>query len=57
MKEFKIEITEFLSKIVEVKANNVDEAIEKVKIMYDEETIILDSNNFVNKEIKMVNNE
>ena len=34
METFKIEIKEFLSKIVEIEAKNVDEAISKVKEMY-----------------------
>ena len=57
MKEFKIEITETLSKIIEIQANDVDEALEAIKEMYYQELIILDSRDFVDKEIKMVNNE
>ena len=57
MKEFKVEITETLSKIVEIQANDVDEALEAIKEMYYKELIILDSRDFVDKEINMVNNE
>ena len=57
MKKFKIEITEILSKTFDIEANSEEEALEKVEILYKQEKIILDSNNFVDKEIKMVNNE
>ncbi len=33
-------------------ANSVDEAIQKVKVMYEQEIIVLDSNDFFDKEIK-----
>lgn len=51
MKTFKIEIQEFLSEIVEVKAENVDEAISKVRELYRNEKIILNYNNYVTTEI------
>lgn len=51
MKTFKIEIQEFLSEIIEVKAESFDEAITKVKEMYRNEEIILDYNNHVTTEI------
>ena len=51
METFKIEIKEFLSKIVEIEAKNVDEAISKVKEMYLEEVVILSENDFVTYEI------
>ena len=51
METFKIEIKEFLSKIVEIEAKNVDEAISKVKEMYLEEEVILSENDFVTYEI------
>jgi len=52
MKKFKIEIQELLSKIVEIEANNIDEAISKVKEMYQKEEAILDSDDYVTTEIK-----
>lgn len=51
METFKIEIQEFLSKIVEIKAQNIDEAIVKAKEMYKSEEIVLDSQDFVMTEI------
>ncbi len=52
METFKIEIQEFLSKIIEVEASNVEEAVSKVKEMYRKEEIILDSENYVTTEIE-----
>lgn len=52
METFKIEIQEFLSKIIEVEASNADEAITKVKEMYNKEEIVLDSGDFVTTEIE-----
>ena len=51
METFKIEIKEFLSRIIEIDAKNVDEAISKVKEMYLEEEVILSENDFVTYEI------
>lgn len=51
MKTFKIEVQEFLSRIIEIKAENVDEAISKIKKMYQSEKIILDSDDYVKTEI------
>lgn len=50
-KKHKIEVQEFLSRIVEVEAKNQEEAISKVKKMYQNEEIVLDSDNFVTTEI------
>lgn len=51
MKTFKIEVQEFLSRIVEIEAKNIDEAISKVTEMYQNEEIVLDSEDFVTTEI------
>jgi hypothetical protein len=52
METFKIEVQEFLSRIVEIEANNIDEAISTVKQMYQNEEIVLDSEDFVAIEIE-----
>jgi hypothetical protein len=57
MKTFEFEIKEFLSRIIEVKANTEDEALEKVKEMYQKEEIILDSSDYVDTEINKFENE
>lgn len=52
METFKIEIQEFLSKIIEIEAENIDDAIIKVKEMYRKEEIILDCDDYVTTEIE-----
>jgi hypothetical protein len=52
METFKIEIQEFLSRIIEIEAENIDEAISTVKQMYQNEEIVLDSGDFVSTEIE-----
>ena len=43
---FSIKVTETLSKIVEVKANTINDAIYEVKNMYKTSKIILDADDF-----------
>jgi hypothetical protein len=43
MQTFKIEIQEFLSRIIEVEAETKDKAISKVRELYRNEEIVLDS--------------
>lgn len=52
METFKIEIQEFLATVVEVEADSVCEAISKVREMYGNEEIILDSSDYLTTEIK-----
>lgn len=51
MELFKIEVQEFLSKIVEIEAENAEDAISKVREMYRNEEIVLDAGNYVTTEI------
>ncbi len=51
MEIFKIEIQEFLSKIIEIEGENINEAVSKVKEMYNNQEIVLDYNNYVSTEI------
>lgn len=51
METFKIEVQEFLSRIVEIEAKNIDEAISKVKKLYNSEEIVLDDEDFITSEI------
>ncbi len=57
METFKIEIQEFLSRIIEVEAENIDEAISKTKEVYQKEGIVLDNDDFVTSEIKEYKDE
>lgn len=43
MEEYEIEITETLSRVVKVKADNLAEAIEKASDMYYGEQVVLDA--------------
>ncbi len=52
METFKIEIQEFLSKIIEIEAKNIDEAVSKVREMYRSQEIVLDSEDYVTTEIE-----
>lgn len=54
METFKIEIQELLSRIVEVEANSIEEAISKVREMYRKEEIVLDSSNHVSTDIEIL---
>ena len=51
MKKFRIEITEVLSRIVEIEAENEDDAVEKVWQMYRNCDVILDASDYVETEI------
>jgi hypothetical protein len=50
MKKFKIEVKETLSRIIEIDANSIDEALDDVKKIYKKEEIILDSDDFIEVE-------
>ncbi len=43
---YKIEIEELLQRVVEIEAENVNEAISKAKEKYRKEEYVLDENNF-----------
>ena len=47
METFKIEVQEFLSRVVEVEADSIDEAISKINEEYEKTEIVLDYNDFV----------
>ena len=50
MKKFKIEVQEILSKIIEIEATDIDQAIYEVKKMYESEEIILNENDYITTE-------
>ena len=54
MSIFKTEITETLQRTIEVEADNEGDALRKVKEMYKNEEIVLDSSDFVGVEIKKI---
>lgn len=53
MKAFKIEIQEFLSRIIEIPATSEEEALNIVKDMYSNEEIILTYDDNVTTEISV----
>lgn len=56
MPEFQIEISETLSRIVSVDANDIDEAIRKVREQYRQSDIVLDSEDFVSVDFNEIDN-
>lgn len=50
MKTFTIEVKETLSRILESEANSTDEAISKIKELYNKEEIVLDVKDYINTE-------
>lgn len=57
MKKYTIEITETLQKRVSVLADSKDQAYKKVKVMYQNEDIILDSSHYVSTDFKAVESQ
>lgn len=53
MKKFKIEITETLQKVVEIDANDVDDALNIAKQQYRNQNIILDDQDLTNTRISL----
>ena len=57
MKNYKINIQETLSRIIEIEAENEDIALEIVKNKYKNEELVLDNDDFVCVEIGIQNEE
>lgn len=56
MPEFQIEISETLSRIVSVKANDINEAIQKVREQYRQNDIVLNSEDFISVDFNEIDN-
>jgi len=54
MNKYKVEIEEILNRIVEVEAENEDEAYMKVKDMYKKCEVVLTAEDFVDVEISVL---
>ena len=52
--KYKVEITETLQKTVEVEADDIEDALLKVKHQYRKEEIILDDTSYIDTEFKVV---
>ena len=57
MKIYEIEIEEVLQKVVKVKADSLDEAIDKVQERYKNEKYVLDYNDFKGVEFRKFKDE
>ena len=55
MEIYKIEIQEFLARVVEIKANSSDDAISRLKKRYLNEELVLNYNDFVNVDFIDIN--
>ena len=54
MPKYKVEITEYLQRTIEIDADNENDAIAKVSNMYHNEEIVLSADDFTDKEIKVL---
>ena len=53
MTRYRIEVTEMLSRIVEMDAENEDDAVEMVRQMYRNCELVLDASDYVETEISV----
>ena len=53
MTKYRIEVTEVLSRIVEIEADNEDDAVEMVRQMYRNCDLVLDASDYVETEISV----
>ena len=53
MTKYRIEVTEVLSRIVEMEAENEDDAVEMVRQMYRNCDLVLDASDYVETEISV----
>ncbi len=56
MKTYEIVVREVLSRVVEIEADSSEEAIEKVTMMYKNEDLVLDAEDYSNTDIICLNN-
>ncbi len=56
MKKYKIEVTETLQRVVDIEANDYDEALTKIREQYRQEKIVLDWEDFVDVKIDIFKN-
>ena len=52
MQTFKLEIKEYLSKVIEVEAETLSDALDIAHYMYNDEEIVLDASDFVTNTIE-----
>jgi hypothetical protein len=54
MKNYKVEVFESLAKVIDIKADNPEAALETIKEMYKNEEIVLDSSDFASVDFNLV---
>lgn len=54
MQKYQVEINETLSRIIEVEAENENDAVSKIKDLYRKEKIVLDSSDYIGTIIKIM---
>lgn len=57
METFKIEIQEFLARVIEVKEKSIEDAFSKIQEQYTKAEIVLDYNDFVNVHFVDINTQ
>ena len=55
MEKYKVEITEYLQRIINVEAETADDAVSKIEDDYKKEKIVLDADDFIDKDIEIYN--
>jgi hypothetical protein len=54
MEKYQVEITETLQRVIEVHAESPDDAVDKVRALYKNEEIVLDSSDYMDTEISLL---
>lgn len=54
MREYRVTVTETLSKSIIVKANSIEDAMNQVKCSYLQEDIVLDSSDHISTELSCI---
>ena len=57
MKTYKVVVTETLQRTITINADNEGEALDKVQEMYDNEEIVLDSSDYQDTKIEVVEDD
>lgn len=57
MKKYSVSVMETLERIIEIDAENENDAYEKVRWMYKNAEIILDCNDYMDYEVEVLKNE
>lgn len=56
MADYQIEITETLQRVIKIKADSADDAVEKARALYKNERIVLDYSDYTDTEFSLFSN-